>query len=158
STFGWTGTRWFDYPDLSFGDNNLYISAAIADPDARDFMTERGLVVARLGLLDVRDAAPRMPVEFMEPEFSSVADHARLVQHAGATAFWAGHVTDSRVRVFSWPESSPAAAQHDVGVYTWSDADYVTLDPEGRNWMPVQYGWIVAGTRRVGAGLPGDHP
>jgi hypothetical protein len=150
ASFGWPDTRWFDYPDLSFGDTNLYMSASIVDPDARDGMTAAGLLVARVKLTDVRDGTVRMPVEFLGPEFSSVADHARLVQHAGDTAFWAGHVTDSRVRVFSWPESAAGATQHDVGIYPWSSVDYSALDPEGRDWMPQQHGAIIAGTRRAG--------
>src|SRR5204863_6976042 len=104
ATFMFDDTRWFDFPDLSYGNGSLYVSASVIDPNASDMRTARGLVVARIKLADVRDASP-MGIEFMSPEFSSVADQGRLVQHAGDTAFWAGHVTDSRVRVFSWPES-----------------------------------------------------
>ena len=158
ATFTWDDARWFDYPDLSFGNGNLYISASIIDPNAPDMRTARGLVVARISFADARDASP-MPIEFLSPEFSDVADQGRLVQHAGDTAFWAGHVTDSRVRVFSWPESAPTASQHDVGIYAWSAADYASLDPDGRNWLPLhQTGAIVAGTRRAGTGAPGDRP
>jgi hypothetical protein len=158
ATFGWDETRWFDYPDLSYGNGNLYVSADAIDPDAASGMTAGGRVVARLNLAGLRDGAG-MPIEFMPPEFSDIGDHARLVQHAGDTAFWAAHVTDSRVRVFSWPESASTASQHDIDIYPWSNADYASPDPEGRNWMaPVQHGAIVAGTRRAGTGAPGDHP
>jgi hypothetical protein len=158
ATFTWDDSRWFDYPDLSYGNGNLYVSASVIDPNAPDMRTARGLAVARITLADVRDASP-MPVEFMPPEFSDVAAQGRLVQHAGDTAFWAGHVTDRRVRVFSWPESAATASQHDVDIYPWSGGDYTSLDPEGRNWLPLrQHGTIRAGTRRAGTGAPGDRP
>jgi len=158
AAFSWGDMRWFDYPDLSYGNGNLYVSASVIDPDASDMRTARGLMVARIKLADVRDASP-MPVEFMSPEFSDVADQGRLVQQAGDTALWAGHVTDSRVRVFSWPESADRASQHDVDIYPWSAGDYESLDPEGRNWLPLhQTGAIIAGTRRAGTGAPGDRP
>jgi hypothetical protein len=158
STFMWDDGRWFDYPDLSYGNGHLYVSADVIDPNAPDMRTARGRMVARIRLADVRDGSST-PIEFMPPEFADVADHGRLVQHAGDTAFWAGHVTDSRVRVFSWPESASAASQHDVDIYPWSAADYSSPDPDGRNVLPLnQHGGIVAGTRRAGTGAPGDHP
>jgi hypothetical protein len=157
STFRWTNSRWFDRPDIAFGDRYLYVSADVIDPSAPDSITARGRVITRIPLADVRDGTLPMSLEFMEPEFSPSADASSVAQFGSDTAFWAAHISDGRVRVYSWPDSSAAASQHDVTIYRWSDADYSSLDPDGRQWLAVKDGRIVAGTRRSGVGLPGDH-
>src|SRR5262249_45670669 len=102
STFHWADSRWFDFADIAYGDRYLSVSAGVTDPGAPDGVSARGRVVARVPLSAVRDGTVPLSVEFLEPEFSSRAHGSRLVQNGGDSAFWAAHITDGRVRVYSW--------------------------------------------------------
>lgn len=112
-------------------------------------------MVSRIPLAEVRDGTLPMSVEFLEPEFSPTAHASSVAQHGGDSALWAAHLTGGRVRIYSWPDSSATASQHDVLIYGWSRADYSSLDPDGRQWLAPQDGRIDAATRRSGAGSPG---
>jgi hypothetical protein len=49
--------------------------------------------------------------------------------------YFASHVNNSTVRVFSWPETSNTVTSRDVGVSAWSDGDYSAPGPDGANWL-----------------------
>jgi hypothetical protein len=160
ATFGWSDTQWFDFPDLSFGGAYLYVSAKVIDTAGEP--SGRGLMVARVPLVAVQDAARPVPVTWIDPEPSASAMGSRLLQGAREAMYWAGHLATSQVQVFTWPESSWAASSRLVGVSPWSDADYVSIAPDGVPWLPMARGRgnrrIVGAALRSGPSAPGDRP
>ena len=56
---------------------------------------------------------------FTTPSDSATAYGGHLTQNTGNEVFWAGHNSNSSVRVFNWPESSTS--------YAWQDVTYWQL-------------------------------
>jgi hypothetical protein len=91
--FGEPGAS-LDYPDLSVGDNYLYISWDVKGV---------GLQVARVSLDDIKKGGS-INIDFTTPSDSSVAYGGHLMQDTGDEIFWAGHNGNTTLRVFSLKE------------------------------------------------------
>jgi hypothetical protein len=127
------GTDFFDYPDLSVGDNSLY--ASFDD-------VGNGLVVVRVSLKDVgngysnRDLA-KIPFEYTHPSDSSIAYGCHLTQHPGDSIFWAGNKSNSSIRVFSAQEGSNTYSWQDIDVGSWSNNanNFTAPTPDKQDWL-----------------------
>jgi hypothetical protein len=137
--FGATG---FDYPDLSIGDNYLYMSwnayAAIS-----------GHMVARTSLAGLQSGGT-ITIEFTNPADGPMAWFAHLVQNTGNEIFWAGHNNTSNMRVFSLAENSNTYFWRDIGIASWTNSGFVSNTPDNQNWLgevKAAGTWIAGGTR-----------
>jgi hypothetical protein len=132
-----------DFPDLSIGNNSLYVSTD-GGP---------GLIVMRLPLNEIRDSLT-VNFWFTNPADSPMAWFGHLTQNASDEIFWAGHNSNTSMRVFSWQESSTTYFWRDVAVGSWPN-NKVNLDsrtPDGLNWMSklADHGvFFIAGATRV---------
>jgi hypothetical protein len=146
STFGGT----MDYPDMSVGNNFLYVSFDIVGT---------GLQVVRIPLQEIH--AVTINFNYTKASDSSVAYGSHITQNTGDTVFWAGHNNNSQLRVFSWPENSGSYSWRNVDIQSWLSSDYSSLAPDGTNWLafnfPEEQGQpaagIVGATRRQFWGL-----
>jgi hypothetical protein len=138
--FGFGPNSWMDYPALSLGDNFLYLSA--------DVLGEGGLFVARIPLADIA-AGGVINIGFTDPALGSMAWGSHLVQNVSDTAYWAGHNTNSSIRLFQMSEGDGFYSWRDITVNTWPNSDFSSITPTGRDWLAFGFpgSGIIGGTR-----------
>ncbi len=148
SVFGTSSTS-FDYPDLSLGNNSLYISwDANCSPSCSG-----GLQVARISLAELQ-AGGTITIDYTHQSDSSVAWGSHLTQDTQDEIFWAGHNNTSSLRVFSWAEGSNTYYWRDIDVSSWSNAAMSSKTPDGQDWLLFGFpGHSVIGATRSGSQL-----
>jgi len=135
-----------DFPDLAVGDHSLYLS----------FNQSGGRVVTRIPLSQIQSGAP-LSVQSTKPADGPMALFAHPTQNARDEVFWAGHTTNSSMRVFNWPEASGSYAWLDVSVGSWpNDNSHMTsLTPDNQNWVSAlrfDSNYVSGAARLVSAG------
>ena len=130
--------EWFDYPDLSVGNANLYITSnAFSTVGTGDFTRA---VIIRMPLAELAGYQP-LNVNVWD---TTANGSLRLTQGAGDTVYFASHVSAETLRVFEWPESGTTITQNDVSVTSWPYAG-------------VRPGWTRRSDHRITAGwISGD--
>ncbi len=120
---------WMDYPDLSVGDNFLYVSVDRLG-------TGNGLVVSRIALNQLTQAQT-VTVQFTDPANGGNAHGSHITQNTGNGLYWAGHNGTKKLTVFDLPESTSNYSWRDVNINTYqnSAASYVSNTPTGTNWL-----------------------
>jgi hypothetical protein len=123
----WTG-QWFDYPDLELSNNYAYITTNVFSA-ANERWTRS--VIFRLPLDTLAEAGS------LSYRYWTTTDNFALRCTRGSRdrMYFASHISNNRLRVFSWPESDTQATFRDVTVSAWSGADYATQGPDGANWL-----------------------
>jgi hypothetical protein len=127
STFGLTG-QWMDFPDLAVGANNLYFTTNAFSGSGSWTNT----VAARIPFSGLQGAGSVSGVQYYK---TNQFFNFRPVQNTGTRFYFATHGTLSSVRVFHWDEGSTDVFPHDVNVAAWSQTDYTSITPDGRNWL-----------------------
>ncbi len=134
ATYG-LGTNWMDYPDLSVGDNFLYLSCDVVG---------NGLQVTRIPLNELRDRLT-INFNFTTSTDSSKAYGAHICQNTGNEVFWAGHVDNGTLQIFRWPESSNSYSWRNMDLnFNWPNGTISSIAKSGNDWL--QYlGTVVGG-------------
>lgn len=146
--FGQPNGTGFDYPDLSVGDNELYMSwdAGFGCPPG----CNGGHQVARTSLAGLQ-ARGTITIEFTDPANGGPSWGAKLVQDTGNEIFWAGPNNNHEIRVFSLAEGSNTYFWRDIGISTWANNALSSMTPDGMNWLVGSGGFpgnaIIGGTR-----------
>lgn len=129
-----------DYPDVSVGDNSIYISS-----DA----VGTGLIVMRLPLREISTGSG-FTFWFTQATDGGNAYGGHVSQNTGNEVFWAGHVSNSKMRLFSWKESENTYYWRDRNINSWTQA-YSSNTPSGVNWLSFGFpGNAVIGLTRRG--------
>lgn len=147
--FGQPAGTGFDYPDLSVGNNSLYLSWDVGFPACPG--CSAGLQVSRISLADIQ-AAGTITIFFTNPPDSAVAWGSHITQNTLDEIFWAGHNSTSQMRVFSWQEGSGTYFWRNVNISSWSNNALSSTTPDGRNWLAGAGGFpgnAVIGSTRV---------
>jgi hypothetical protein len=146
--FGQPNGTGFDYPDLSVGDDFLYMSwdAGFGCPSG----CRQGFQVARTSLAGLQ-AGGTITIGFTDPPDGPMALGSHLVQNTLDEIFWAGHNSNSQMRVFSLQEDSNTYFWRDRGVSSWARVALSSTTPDGQNWLGGSNGFpgtaIIGGTR-----------
>jgi len=120
----------FDYPDMSLGNNFLYLSW-----DAGFGGCSGGLQVARTSFAGLQ-AGGTITIEFTDPANGPMAWGSHLMHDTGDEIFWGGHNNNKNMRVFSLREDSSTYFWRDVGISTWANnAPLTSLTPDNQNWV-----------------------
>ena len=121
------GNNWIDYPDLSVGNNSLYVSFDEVGV---------GLTVVRIPLAEIR-ARTTIHFWYTDPNNSPMAYGGHLTQNAQDEIFWAGHNSNSNMRIFSWQESSTTYFWRDVSIGSWpnNNANLTSTSPDAQDWL-----------------------
>lgn len=125
-----------DYPDLSLGDNSLYISW---DAGGGSGCTA-GFQAVRTSLAGIQ-AAGTITLEFTDPANapSSMIWGEHLTQNTGDEIFWAGHNGNSKLRVYSLKEGSNTYFWRDVGISSWANNAPTSTTPDGVDWLAKNF-------------------
>jgi hypothetical protein len=135
--FGLTGS--LDYPDMSVGNNYLYLSFDEIGT---------GLMVARISLAQIA-AGGTITVEWTNPANGGPAYGAHVSQDTGDSVFWAGQNTTSQMRIFSWAEGSGSYFWRDRNISSWSNTGLSSITPDGQDWLTKLAGF--PGNAAIGA-------
>jgi hypothetical protein len=118
----------FDYPDLSVGDNSLYMTWDV-------FGSRGGHLVARTSLAGLQ-AAGTIEIDYTNPSDSGNAWGSHLTQDTGNEIFWAGHDSTSQMRIYSLKEGSNTYFWQDINISSWANnSPLSSTSPDGQNWI-----------------------
>jgi len=139
--FGLTGV--VDYPDMSVGENYLYLSFDEIGV---------GLMVARIALKEIA-AGGNITVEWTNPSNGGPAYGGHVMQNSGSSAFWAGQNTTSQMLIFNWPDSSTNYFWRNVNVGSWSNTG-ISATAGGQDFLSKLAGFpgssVIGATRAPG--------
>ena len=134
--FGQPAGTGFDYPDLSVGNRQLYLSwDAGSQCPAR---CTSGFQVARTSLAGLQ-AGGTITIEFTNPADGQMAWGSHVSQDTGDEVFWAGHNSNQSLRVFSLREGSGSYFWRDRGVGTWANNAPTSTTPDGQDWLAKNF-------------------
>jgi len=129
-----------DYPDISVGNNWIYLSC-----DA----VNTGLIVMRLPLHEISTGSG-FTFWFTQAGDGGNAYGGHVSQNTGDEVFWAGHINNSRMQLFSWKESETVYYWRERDINSWTQA-YSSNTPTGVNWLAFGFpGNAVIGLTRKG--------
>lgn len=113
-----------DYNDIAVGDESLWWAS----------QNGKGRVVARVPMSQI---AAKGTINF---DFTGGTDAlwSDLTQNATTTVYWAGHVSNSEMRVFSMKDGDGFYSWRSVTVNSWPNAQNSTACPNGTDWMPFE--------------------
>ena len=125
-----------DYPDLSVGDNSLYISW---DAGGGSGCTA-GFQVVRTSLSGIQ-AAGTITLEFTDPANAprSKIWGEHLTQNTGDEIFWAGHNGNTKLTVYSLKEGSNTYFWRDVGISSWANNAPTSTTPDNLDWLAKNF-------------------
>jgi hypothetical protein len=125
-----------DYPDLSVGDNSLYISW---DAGGGSGCTA-GFQVVRTSLAGIQ-AGGTITLEFTDPANapSSKVWGEHITQNTGDEIFWAGHNGNTKLTVYSLKEASNTYFWRDVGISSWANNAPTSTTPDNQDWLAKNF-------------------
>jgi hypothetical protein len=121
----------FDYPQLAFGENFLYITMLLGSSGLVN-----GVTLIRIPLRDL-DALDAHHVG-IESFVSRSSFNFGMANRCGSRAYWASHEQKRNLlRVYFFDESSSSIGSQDIAIPAWNDnpSDYQSMTPDGFNWL-----------------------
>lgn len=130
NTFGFSGSGYrLDFPDLAHSDTQLHLTADVLDTSSRVI----GSFFARLSLQELA-ANALTSIGYGSTQSGHITGRShRLAQGATDTAYFASHVDNTTLRLFSKPDTGSFTSV-DITVPAWTSGPYVALAPNGVNW------------------------
>ena len=128
--FGEPASASFDYPDMSVGNNALYLS----------WDGNGGFQVARISLAGIQ-AGGTISIDYTHPADgpSSITWGDHLTQNTGDEIFWAGHNGNNKLRVFSLAEGSNTYFWREIGISSWANNAPTSTTPDGTDWLAKNF-------------------
>lgn len=151
---GLPNSEWLDYPDLAYSGQFLYVGVDRGFPTPGQVYTGRR-IVARLSLQDIANpAATAVNYQWVELTGSNGLNKNHFVQNAPGRMVVASLDSSSKLKVFTWDDSSPSVpAANDVTISSVAvGSAYTSPLPDGTDWVAVGFpGNITGGTFRTRA-------
>lgn len=147
---GFPAGDWYDYPYMALSSNYLYISANVFKQDA---VTFDGTVILRLPLDALAGTASfaynAYVITDRDPK-GALLFNATLTHGATGTMYWATHYSNSRMRVYAWPETGAVFSADIAHTAYPTTTTYQCQGPDGRDWCGrlddrVLTGWVSNG-------------
>ncbi len=145
-----------DYNDMTYGTNSLWWTT----------QSPSGRVVVRISLDEI---AAKGTINY---SYTGGTDAlwSHITHDAGNTVYWAGHVSNSELRVYSWKEGDGFYSWRSVTVNSWPNGTNTSVCPDGTDWMTfeswkhyvfgntvrrgnVWFSWLAS----AGGGFPNPH-
>jgi hypothetical protein len=135
------GNNQLDFPDLSVGDNFLNISVDAA-VDGIFGYRKTGLIIIQIPFSDLISPGNSFHFFFTDSADSRPAYLGHLSQNTGKEVFWAGHMDNSTLRVWSTSEDSDRYSWRDVSIPSWTNLfglgpinQVSSKSPDGKDWL-----------------------
>ncbi|MCH8904876.1 MAG: hypothetical protein IIA45_13295, partial [Bacteroidetes bacterium] len=133
--------EWFDFNHAALSNNFLYIGTNVFK---RTFTRS---VVFRIPLDLLAKESGELKYDYIQSESSF---SLRCVQGARNVMHFASHISNSKIRLFSWPENSSVVIIQDFDVTPWQAGSYSAPGPDGSNWLSrvdprITGGWYANG-------------
>jgi len=125
--------HWLDYPNMSVGNQSLYISVDNVGNGGSSPATG-GRIIVRVPLSEIA-AGGTINFRFTDWAKAGRAYAGHITQNTGDEAYWAGHKNNSTMQVFNWPESSISYSWRDVGVANWPNGTLTSTAKDGNDWL-----------------------
>ncbi len=146
-TFGQPAGTGFDYPDVSVGTSNLFLSWDVGFP-ACPAGCNSGFEVVRIPLSQLA-AGGTIFFDFTTPSDSNLAWGSHLTQDTGDEIFWAGHNGNGSLRVFSLADGANRYFWRDIGISSWPNNTLTSITPDNQDWLKFGFpGSSVIGATR----------
>jgi len=134
----------FDYPDVAFGDNFLYLTF--------NSQKQGGAIILRYPLQQIgeKTTIAGQFVHFTDPSYIGPA------QLTGDRGWFGTRLNSATLRVYGWAETQSAGITHfDVPVATVPSEDWSSLTPDEEDWLPPssKIDTAVTGVARAGPEL-----
>ena len=103
----------------------LYMSVDGNDKNGKN----GGLIVARMPLSDITGTSGNIGVGYLSPNETTDQGRAyasRLTQQSSDGMYWGGHINQSHLEVFHWPDSSGQVTTKNAGTNTYCSSDYTS--------------------------------
>jgi hypothetical protein len=155
------GNGWFDYPDVAFTDNMMYITSNVYDNATPQANWLQSVVI-------------RIPIDtFLSGnityQYYNITDHGSLKLARGCTneMFFASHTYGNPIRVYRWGDGAAATLTFDdINASAWTGSGtFSSPGPGGIEWLTHSDSRITAGWcsgNQVGfawtAHADGSHP
>ncbi len=112
-----------DYNDMSFGNNFLYWTSSIGGAGNR--------YVIRIPLQELR-AMGTVNYQFTG---STAATWSHVTQNGQGGVYWAGHVNNSTLKVYSMMDADGFYSWRDVAINSWPNSTMSSTAANGTNWL-----------------------
>lgn len=122
----WTNL-WFDYPDIAITNDHAWVTFNMFD--AND--NWQRAVVMKFPLATIAAAGTLVFNWWGTTDVGSL----RLTQGAGQTMYWGSHLSDRRIRLFSWTDAGSGLNWWDIDVAQWTNGSYSSTAPNGVDWL-----------------------
>ncbi|NUR05725.1 MAG: hypothetical protein HOQ45_01785 [Nocardioidaceae bacterium] len=137
-TFG-LGATWLDFPDLSYGQNYLFVNTNLIAGTSRKLFWE----------LPLADLAAGRSLSFL---FAVLTDSvgSPIQNISGDDSYFAGHINNSTMRIFHSRGGDPNYDWRDRNLANWpmtTDNDIVSAAPDWKDWVSEDHR-IIGATRR----------
>ena len=142
--------HWLDYPNMSIGNNFLYISVDNVGNGGASPPTG-GRIIVRVPLSEIQ-AATTIHFGFSDWAKSGLAYGSHVTQNTGDEVYWAGHRNNSTMQVFNCKESSNSYSWRDVGVNNWPNGTPSSIAKDNNDWLTKDQSFprfgVIGATRR----------
>lgn len=126
-SFAFPANNWADFPDLAL-DNGYLVHSSNVYSTATNAFT--GAVVARYPLAQMVACGAVSYGYFTSPSLGSF----RIAQGGTDTIYFAAHMTNASLRLYSWQDGSPTVNSFDRTVNAWPVATATCPNPDARDW------------------------
>jgi hypothetical protein len=144
------GNHWLDYPNMSIGNNFLYITVDNVGNGGASPPTG-GRIVVRVPLSEIQ-AGGTINFRYTNWADAGRAYASHVTQNTGDEAYWAGNKDNSTLQVFNWNENSTSYSWRDVGVLNWPNATLSSTAKDGNDWLTKAASFpkfgVIGATRR----------
>jgi hypothetical protein len=132
------------FPDLAVGESYLYLGGH-GGKNCDDLSCSRSLV-ARTSLAGIAAGVAGGSITI---EYLRAAGTVSLTQSPGPEVMWGQLMSDSKIRISSWPDASHSYSWRDVGIMTFASkpSQMVSITPDGKNWLSDQRPFLLGSTR-----------
>jgi hypothetical protein len=142
--------HWLDYPNMSIGNNFLYISVDNVGNGGATPPTG-GRIIVRIPLSEIQ-AGGTINFRYTNWADSGSAYASHVTQNTGNEAYWAGNKNNSTLQVFNWNENSTSYFWRDVGVYNWPNGTLSSIAKDNNDWLTKAASFpkfgVIGATRR----------
>ena len=124
---GWN-QEWFDYPAITVSNDFLYFTTNMFSTTANSYTRTVGMRIPLSELAGYQ----QLSIDFFD---TNTAFSLRPTRGAIGTMHFGSTISNTTLRVLTWPENSLSISVDDVSIQFFSNAQRVAPGPDGLDWV-----------------------